>query len=837
MARRRAVETRERTAALVTIVMEVIARYRAEKERRGLLDYEDLIDKALRLLTEEQAKWVHYKLDLGIDHVLIDEAQDTSPKQWEIVRRLTAEFFAGLGAREVTRSIFAVGDEKQSIFSFQGAARRSSSRTGGTSRTSSTLPGCNFADVKFKASFRSAPLVLEAVDEVFRAESAHAGLTEVKGGTAHEAVRVNAPGLVELWEMIEPDEKVKLEGWDAPFDEAQETSPRVRLARKIAEPSRRGSTAAISSAMATSGTGARGRYPGAGAPARRAVQRGHLRAQARGRRGRGRRPAHADRAHRRDGPDGARRRAAAAGRRSCAGDRAEEPAVRAHRGADLHARVGPQEFAARDAAGARERNGLCRRERRGSTATPSGRGISRRSRSTRASSGRSAGARSFYARLGAEAADALDEFLELALLYERGEAPTLQGFVAWLRAGQTEVKRDMDIARDEVRVMTVHGAKGLEAPIVVLADTVTPPKGPKEPRLLKLPVANAAPDTPDRIVWAGRKADDVPPVAEARAKAVAAAEDEYRRLLYVAMTRAADRLVVAGSRGVNRAPPGCWYELIERALKAEAIEEAADDGDGSVLRWRKAADIVAGAASTGRRAAARATARLAHAQRAGRSSAACHLAIAGRPCRRAARGHRRPARTGARAHRAPPPAGAARAASRNGAQRPRANIWRAPRISTRRSTSPLLREVFAILDDARFASLFAENSRAEVPIVGFVSQNERVSGQVDRLAVTPTEVLIADYKSDRTIPTERRRHFAELRAPTGALSRRAAQALPESQRSRRAGLYRRPGADRAAGSAARRRTVKTCGRLGTVKTLRRDRSLTLRTGVHTFRVI
>ena len=85
----------------------------------------------------------------------------------------------------------------------------------------------------------------------------------------------------------------------------------------------------------------------------------------------------------------------------------------------------------------------------------------------------------FYARLGAEAADALDEFLELALLYERGEAPTLQGFVAWLRAGQTEVKRDMDIARDEVRVMTVHGAKGLEAPIVVLADTVTPPKGPE----------------------------------------------------------------------------------------------------------------------------------------------------------------------------------------------------------------------------------------------------------------------------------------------------------------------------------------------------------------------
>ena len=116
---------------------------------------------------------------------------------------------------------------------------------------------------------------------------------------------------------------------------------------------------------------------------------------------------------------------------------------------------------------------------RGSTATPSGRGICSPFAFYARILGPERGRAGFYARLGAEAADALDEFLELALLYERGEAPTLQGFVAWLRAGQTEVKRDMDIARDEVRVMTVHGAKGLEAPIVVLADTVTPPKGPE----------------------------------------------------------------------------------------------------------------------------------------------------------------------------------------------------------------------------------------------------------------------------------------------------------------------------------------------------------------------
>ena len=120
--RRRAVACRDRSAALLTIAYEVLQRYLKEKERRGLLDYDDLIDKALALLGNVDAAWVHYKLDLGIDHVLIDEAQDTSKKQWQIVVRLTDEFTAGAGARPFTRTIFAVGDEKQSIYSFQNAA-------------------------------------------------------------------------------------------------------------------------------------------------------------------------------------------------------------------------------------------------------------------------------------------------------------------------------------------------------------------------------------------------------------------------------------------------------------------------------------------------------------------------------------------------------------------------------------------------------------------------------------------------------------------------------------------------------------------------------------------
>ena len=234
IARRRAIETRERTAALVTIAHEVIARYRAEKNRRGLLDYDDLIDKALALLAEERAQWVHYKLDLGIDHVLIDEAQDTSDRQWQIVQRLTAEFTTGQGAREIKRSMFAVGDEKQSIFSFQGAEPKQFAKMHHRFATKFELAGMHFREVRFQYSFRSAPIVLQAVDEVFKREQAHAGLTEVPGATVHEAVRASAPGVVELWPMIEPDEKREIEGWDAPFDEMQETSPRVRLAQRIA---------------------------------------------------------------------------------------------------------------------------------------------------------------------------------------------------------------------------------------------------------------------------------------------------------------------------------------------------------------------------------------------------------------------------------------------------------------------------------------------------------------------------------------------------------------------------------------------------------------------------
>src|SRR5262249_40260102 len=233
--RRRAVFPRARTAALITIAGAVIYRYRNEKERRGLLDYDDLIDKTLTMLVTVNPSWVHYKLDLGIDHVLIDEAQDTSPRQWEVVERLVSEFTAGQGGRDNGhRSIFAVGDEKQSIFSFQGAAPHYFAAMKRRFEAAHTGSGLPFVPLDFKYSFRSAPIVLRSVDAVFGRRQAYEGLTADPVRTVHLAVRATAPGMVEVWPLVEPDEKREIEGWDAPFDEISETSPVTRLARSIA---------------------------------------------------------------------------------------------------------------------------------------------------------------------------------------------------------------------------------------------------------------------------------------------------------------------------------------------------------------------------------------------------------------------------------------------------------------------------------------------------------------------------------------------------------------------------------------------------------------------------
>jgi ATP-dependent helicase/nuclease subunit A len=746
--RRYAVAVRDRTAALITIAADVIGRYRAEKARRGRLDYDDLIDKTLALLSTTSAQWVHYKLDRGIDHVLIDEAQDTSPKQWNIISRLVGEFTAGAGARDlVKRTIFAVGDEKQSIFSFQGAAplkfaemRRHFERAHRESKL-------EFVHRTFGHSFRSGANVLGAVDEVFRARDIFVSITTDETGVPrHEALPHAAPGLVEIWPLLKPEEKREIEGWDAPFDALTQTSPQVRLARKIAKTiglwqrqgtrpgevlilvRRRGPLfEAIIRALKDAGIAVAG--------ADRLVLTEHI--------------AVMDLIALADAlllPDDDL--ALASVLKSPLFGLDDEQLFRIawnRKGtlrAALHAKAGDHPLFA-EAVARLDHLALA-----ALSETP----FVFYARLLNAEGGR----KRILARLGHEATDALDEFLNLALDYERGETPSLQGFVAWLRAARASIKRDMEIARDEVRVMTVHGAKGLEARTVILADTTTPPKGWHPPRLLAVPAANAAPGAPDCLIWAGPKNDDIGPMAAARAAALNAAEDEYRRLLYVAMTRAAERLIICGTEGEDRRPEGCWYDLVHDALVAHAAEEPADDGDGMVWRYRKTPAKPA-VATTAPDTEPRQIAippwlmREAQAEPARAAPISPSNAFENTATHRAADGDARAKALlrGNLVHRLMQ--SLPDIAPERRAEAARRFLARAGRELSKAEHDDILRQVQAVLNDPNFAALFAPGSRAEMPIVGRLGKHP-ISGQVDRLAITAEAVLIADYKTNRPAP-------------------------------------------------------------------------------------
>ncbi len=824
--RRNGIVCRDRTAALVTIAVEMIGRYTDEKERRGLLDYDDLIDKTHRLLAECDPNWVHYKLDLGLDHILIDEAQDTSEKQWDIIKRLVSEFGAGArGSRQ--RTVFAVGDEKQSIFSFQGAAPREydAARRHFEKHflASGVTSDVSWRFVRFDHSFRSGENVLGAVDEVFRFPHIYRSIASDHDGKlvhklTHLALPGAAPGLVELWPLMEPDPLPDMTAWDAPFDAVSETSPQVKLASKIAATAR---------GFIDSGTpvGAERRAMRYGDVLILVRQRGALfGAIIRALKNAGVAVAGADRLVLTEHIAIIDLMALADALLLTQDDLALAIALksplfgfdddllfelawerRASLRATLAARAADrEEFAAADA--------LLRR-------------CDVRARHERPFAffawllGPEQGRGKIFARLGLEAADALDEFLELALDYETHEAPSLQGFVAWLRSATTVVKRDMETARDEVRVMTVHGAKGLEAPVVILADTTTPPKGSHQPTLLEI--------EPTCIVWAGRRDQDVGAVAMARQAALDENEHEHRRLLYVAMTRAAERLIVCGCHGKNKPSADCWYDLVRNGLDGQPGFEEIRDGETTKWHYRKAAEPTpaqrAGVACPhpplkreGRTAEGSPGWGDSDATNDGHAVSAEALSPPPGPLTRA---DLPPSGGGDDSLRqnsivdlpawltTPVPTEAARSTlvspssaydeavaplvlprQRNAAQEQAQAqalargtlvhrlLQSLPDIEPARrqaaAVSFLARagaafsmdernlfvgQALAIFADPRFAELFAPGSRAEVPIVGRLrstcGSEILVSGQIDRLVITPHAVLIADYKTNRDPPT------------------------------------------------------------------------------------
>jgi len=766
--RRRAVTIRDRTQALLHIAAAAATHYRREKQERGLLDYDDLIDKTLLMLNRISSGWVHYKLDRGVDHVLIDEAQDTSPRQWDIIAHIISEFTSGEGARDgVTRTIFAVGDEKQSIFSFQGAAPHEFDLRRRELKTKFEAAGLKFDPVSFTYSFRSGAAILQSVDHVFREEIIYGSIHAENTYPVHNSLADAGPSLIDFWELQLPDGKQDIEGWRAPFDAVSVTSPEVRLARRIQAEIRR---------LVESGT-MTGR-----AGDRRPLRYGDMLVLVR-RRG--------------NAFDAAIQALKHANIPVAGADRlklTEHIAI-----IDLmnlaDALLLPQDDLALAVALksplfglddddlfklAWQRRGSLRDALRQHAANEEGFRVALERLDACAQHAIAETPFTFYAwllggdggrkrilrRLGHEANDALDEFLELALGYERKAPASLQGFMAWLRTADLEVKRDMEISRDEVRVMTVHGAKGLEAPVVFLVDTTSSPSDTQRLRLIQLPRDSAMPHMPGVVVWAGKKADDPAPVAAARAAMLGEIEDEYRRLLYVAMTRAADRLIVGGCLpgNMNSVRKLSWYDLIGKGLENSGLHlQTIETSDGVVKRYTRPED---GAVATGAAAVAKAAPvelpSWLHVPAPSETAADVLLGPSG------------PAEDEGRQFRTGESVQTRAKALRRGTLVHRL-LQSLPDVATERrrdaalnylarnaadwgggERDTLTEQVLALIADTRFAPVFATGSRAEVSIVGRLERPGRpsalVSGQIDRLVVTPHEVLIVDFKTNQAPP-------------------------------------------------------------------------------------
>ena len=770
----------EATNAALTVADHLIERYEQLKHGRGYLDFNDLISRTVNLLARQDAgPWVQYKLDRGLDHILIDEAQDTSPGQWQVVRRLAEEFFSGKSARsEAERTIFAVGDEKQSIYSFQGAEPAAFAETGLHFAGKIEAAESRFAKVKLHHSFRSVGDVLSAVDLVFEPEAAREGLTLYPEPISHSPIRAGDPGYVELWPMIGADKAAEPEDWTEAIDHASQ--PAVRLAEAIAAHIKNW----ISEAEVIEGAGkhvtpgdimvlVRKRDSFVHALSR-ALKMRHVAV------------AGADRLRLRDHI--AVKDLIAIGR----------VAIQPNDDLSLAALLKSPVF------GLSEDDLFKLAHDRGESASLWDALIGAAAQDRRFEPvlekmtkwRKEAGVRpvvEFYhgvlgrdgvrsamiARLGNEAGEILDEFTNFAFGCEQVGINGLGSFLETLDSAGPEIKREISQTRDEVRIMTVHAAKGLEAPIVFLVDNGSAPFSASHlPRLLRF--------QPTRDLWQGPgilwRADSRLRTAFGRgleATERKKAEDEYRRLLYVGMTRAEDRLIVCGYHGVQAPKEGTWHRLVSDALApvSELVEANPAHFDEPIHRYRST-EAKPGSTGAGTQAAARSVERFPAALRQPlpadtalpRPFTPSGAATLVEPQIEMADNAVSPVLQ----ERAKPSFAIERGTAIHRLLQFLPDIEAEKRVDLAKrylgrygmnwpegEREIALDAVMQILSDERFSGVFAKGSRAEVAIAGHlkVAGMERaVSGKIDRLALGDDHVLLVDYKTNRAPP----RNFGQI---------------------------------------------------------------------------
>ena len=745
-----------RTEAALCVAGALIGRYEDAKAKATALDFDDLIARTANLLADpEQRAWVLYKLDARLEHLLIDEAQDTSPAQWRLVEALIEEFTAGEGAHKSPRTFFVVGDEKQSIYSFQGADLANFRAVRARLKAAAEAGAHRFAERELALSFRTSSAILKAVDACLKLPASCPGIVDGLREVLHAPFRKNDPGFVEVWPLIDPPEAGgDAEPWALPGEAPIRQGGEERAADAIA--------AAIEGWLAV----------GEVLPStRRPIQpsdilillsrRGRVQELViRGLKRRGVPVAGADRL-----------------------DLVRHIAVRdlVALGAavllpddDLNLAcllksplIGLDEDALFALCHGRDKETKLVERLRDAAETRGEPFAGAHSTFTRWR-GRAdyappyeffarilaeGGRKRLVGRLGVDALEPIEAFLGQALAYEEGHPSSLQGFLHWLGLEDQKLKRDPAPARSEVRVMTVHGAKGLEAPVVILADAG--PKWREQDNQEYLIFADGLP------CWRGGKKGTHPPFVVTACDADAArAAEERMRLLYVALTRAKDRLYIAGwNHKRDTKDAGCWHDLVAEALQrcgpCTEVPLDFEPFDGvTALRFMAGSNTID--AATTPPAATLAMPPLPGwlgpvakeppgLFRLSPSNAGDDVPAAAPDAKGALIGRD----FGVALHRLlhlladlPP-------VERDGAlETALAALNRGFDAAT---LAELARQVGAVLDLPDLAPAFRPGSRGEQPIIGRIG-DVLVSGQIDRLAVTDEAVYLVDFKSGRRPP-------------------------------------------------------------------------------------
>ena len=723
--------------------------YADAKRAAGVLDFDDLIRHTAHLLdTPGMGDWVRYKLDRSTDHILVDEAQDTNIRQWTIIASLASEFFAGEGARGgAVRTLFTVGDFKQAIFGFQGTDPRAFLAAGlGFTRRAEEAER-TMHRLSLDRSFRSCPPVLELVDGLIAELGAERlGLDE--GVNPHVSAKAHLPGCVTLWRPIAAgvgadDDEDAEEGW---IDDATRAFA-TRLARQIRE--------WLNDPFLVAGKGRPLRPEDIMILVRR---RGELASLL------------VARLHEEGVPvagvDRLRLTAPLAVRDLLAAIRfALQPDDDLSLASLL---VSPLFGLSQDdlyRVGFGRKASLWTALRQSpdfaDAAAALGAILARADFTTpypfleAILTGPLQGRRKLIARLGEEARDPIEELLNAALQFESSETPSLQRFLDWFDRGEVEITRDASAPLDAVRVMTVHGAKGLQAPVVILADATGDPDNSRLGALdwtiedgVSVPVFR-----PRKEELSGSLADDLARTEEKE-------RAEHWRLLYVAATRAEERLIVGGAlgpRAKGEPAPDSWYQVIDRAMGTLGTEWEEDPLWSGARHHRGKAAVAARPAALRAPAAPLPPPLLPD----WLSRAAPREARPPRPLR--------PSQLGVDMVADPPPSPAMLDAARRGtllhalferlpglppeARESAALRWleQAAGVADPGLRAELAKAACAIIADPRFADLFGPDSLAEAPIAAVVEE-EVVAGTVDRLLVTDALIRVVDFKTGRRVP-------------------------------------------------------------------------------------